>query len=825
MSVNKYLNIMKIKKNRGQTLVEIVIATGIIVVVFVGCLSLAAMTIKIGRITKEKNQALNLAQEGIEAVRNIRDNNWLLIEKGVEGATWDEGNPSSNRDKISPSQNGLTYNKTEEKWEFTREPIGDSPQPDYFDENLNRVENENDAKFKRIIDIENDPESTGEEKKEITVTVSWDDEAKQVETVSQITNWIGINNPPPPEPCTDLPPSPISYWNLDEGSGITASDLEGNNEGYLKYNGDLDGDGTSNGPIWTSSGNARIGNSALRYDGDDYVRIPDDSSLDIGGDITIETWAKFSDLDSKQAIVGKCEGYAGYSVRINQNGVGERYVSFKYEGIGKSWSSVDPAIWEDYRYVVTNNNVTINDTEWFHIVAVKEGTEMKLYINGGNKATLTDVIPYNKEGLSDPEEFNNNYDLFFGGDPQGSLPGSQNYPFNGKNDEIKIYDVALNDDQICNIYNNAPPEPPPSTAVSIASGYYHSLAVLSDGTIKSWGSDSSGQLGNDAAYENQPTPVDVAGINNAIAVAAGSDHSLALLADGTIKSWGSDYVGQLGDDAALVDQPTPVDVVGIDNAIAIAAGDYFSLALLSNGTIKSWGTDAYGELGNDAEFSPDQPTPVDVVGIDNATTIAAGWKHSLAILSGGAIKSWGRDSSGELGDGDPLADQPTPVDVVGINDAVDIAIGGYHALAVLSDGTIMSWGDNGTGGQLGNLDNYSSDGYTTTPIYVDSIGNAVSVSASWTHSLALLSDNTIKSWGTDWSGELGDDDPLVDQPTPVDVLGIDNATAIAKGLAWHSLAILSNGSIKSWGWDNRGQLGDDAILTDKHTPINVFGIP
>ncbi len=172
------------KINRGQTLVEIIIAVGIIVVVFVGCLSLAAMTIKIGRITKEKNQALNLVQEGIEGIRNIRDTYWLDEDKGADkDARW-----TTFLNDFSGDVN-IEYDETEGKWKKKTEIdtgcIGD----ECFKEIIDGKE------FQRTISITDTNPSDPLNKKKVSVTVSWDNGSQTTAAVSQLTNWVGINEP------------------------------------------------------------------------------------------------------------------------------------------------------------------------------------------------------------------------------------------------------------------------------------------------------------------------------------------------------------------------------------------------------------------------------------------------------------------------------------------------------------------------------------------------------------------------------------------------------------------------------------------------------
>jgi alpha-tubulin suppressor-like RCC1 family protein len=202
-----------------------------------------------------------------------------------------------------------------------------------------------------------------------------------------------------------------------------------------------------------------------------------------------------------------------------------------------------------------------------------------------------------------------------------------------------------------------------------------------------------------------------------------------LLADGTIRAFGTNVYGELGNGATATYQRTPVTVSGIANAVAVAAGglygnvtggDKFSLALLSDGTIKAWGDNTYGQLGNGTTTA--STIPVTVSGITNAVAIAAGPSHALALLSDGTIKAWGDNTYGQLGDGTTTSPRLTPVTVCNtgatagtcdsnpLTNAVALAAGGTSwsdsSFALLSDGTIKAWGSNGNG-KLG-------DGTTTT---------------------------------------------------------------------------------------------------------------
>jgi alpha-tubulin suppressor-like RCC1 family protein len=289
--------------------------------------------------------------------------------------------------------------------------------------------------------------------------------------------------------------------------------------------------------------------------------------------------------------------------------------------------------------------------------------------------------------------------------------------------------------------------------ISVSKTYYHSVALISDGTIKSWGLNSTGQLGNDSLI-NSNVPVTVTGIDNAIAISAGYNHTLALLSDGTIKSWGSNSNGQLGDNSTT-QRTTPVTVSNINNAIAISAGDYFSLALLSDGTIKSWGINTYGQLGNNSTIQ--SLVPVTVLGITNAIAISAGGDFSLALLSDGTVQAWGRNNYNQLGESTATSQRLVPNTISGLNNVIYIEAAHYQAYVILSDKSIYRWGLGNTG-QLGN----DSNNNITTPTIMPenwSINTSAWSSVCWSPQLNLFAavannGNTrvmISNNGIDWT--------------------------------------------------------------------------
>jgi alpha-tubulin suppressor-like RCC1 family protein len=221
-----------------------------------------------------------------------------------------------------------------------------------------------------------------------------------------------------------------------------------------------------------------------------------------------------------------------------------------------------------------------------------------------------------------------------------------------------------------------------SGVTAIAAGNLHSLALRTDGTVWAWGYNYSGQLGNGTTTHSS-APVQVSGLSDVTAIAAGSaqgDHSLALRTDGSVWAWGDNYAGQLGN-GTTTDSPTPVQVSGLSDVTAIAAGFNPSLALRTDGTVQAWGNNRAGQLGNGTTTIFPTPTPVQVNGLAGVTTIGGGGFFSLAVLTDGTMTAWGDNSQGALGDG-TLTSTSTPVRVSGLSGVTAIAAGVSHSLAL-----------------------------------------------------------------------------------------------------------------------------------------------
>ncbi|MCB1229029.1 MAG: choice-of-anchor D domain-containing protein [Verrucomicrobiae bacterium] len=373
--------------------------------------------------------------------------------------------------------------------------------------------------------------------------------------------------------------------------------------------------------------------------------------------------------------------------------------------------------------------------------------------------------------------------------------------------------------------------------------------------LAAWGSNDRGQLG-DGTRTNRRSPnnVDLSGVlagKTVVQVSAGREHTLALCSDGSVVSWGSNGARQLGD-YSTSDRWTPVLVNTEDGVSAlhgktvvqIAAGNLFSLALCSDGSIAAWGHNNSGQLGTGTELYALVPAPlaVDQSGVllgKRVVRIEAGSSHSLALCDDGTVAAWGSNTSGQLGDNlatytkSPL---PVLVDTAEGSSAlhgklvVSIASGGGSTLALCADGTVAAWGTNYYG-QLGT-------GTVTnepSPVLVDMASEAsalrgkkvVSLSMSGSHGLALCSDDTLSAWGRNDYGQLGDNQigtsnilfPIPVLQTPPSSLAGKSVTTVSSG-SLASFALCADGSVSSWGHNLSGVLGQAG-----NGDSNIFRFP
>lgn len=342
---------------------------------------------------------------------------------------------------------------------------------------------------------------------------------------------------------------------------------------------------------------------------------------------------------------------------------------------------------------------------------------------------------------------------------------------------------------------------PPAAGVSVSAGGGHSCALLTGGAVRCWGANGYGQLG-DGTRTPQSSAVAVSGLGSGVrALATGMHHTCVVMVAGGVKCWGANYYGQLGDNCNT-HASLPLDVPGLANIIAISAGNGHTCALNASGGVKCWGQNGSGQLGTGNTTG--SLVPVAVTGLaSGVSAISAGGAHSCALLSTGAPRCWGNDAQGAVGGGGS-ADTRLPVPVSGLTGGVSaLSAGGQHTCAVTTTGALKCWGDNGFG-MLGD----NSQINRPAPVDVSgAAGDHALVAAGGNHTCAILLNGSARCWGNNAHGQLGIDS-IGNTPTAAGVTGLsDRARTIAAG-DHHACAIIANGSIECWGKNDFGQLGD-----------------
>jgi alpha-tubulin suppressor-like RCC1 family protein len=331
-----------------------------------------------------------------------------------------------------------------------------------------------------------------------------------------------------------------------------------------------------------------------------------------------------------------------------------------------------------------------------------------------------------------------------------------------------------------------------------------------DPGVFGFGNNDYGQIGHGNNVNDQGLghviglPVDVRQI------AAGGNTSAALLPDGTVWMWGAALNG-------MSSGTVPVRVPGLTGITQIAAGqngeDLFAVG--PGGSVWAFGHNTDGQLGNGSTADDFSPAPVP--GLTGVTQVSAGAYDTLAVRSDGTVWAWGSNLYGELGDG-TTTDRLTPKQVRGLSGITQVSAGLYYTLAVRSDGTVWAWGLNGNG----ELDGSANKTVHLTPEQVPGLSGITQVATDGFHALALRSDGTVWSWGTNDHGEVGDGTTKARlSPEP---LSLSAVTQIAVGSEM-SAAIRSDGTLLTWGDDNTGGLDLGTVRWSVNpTPTPAIGL-
>lgn len=377
-------------------------------------------------------------------------------------------------------------------------------------------------------------------------------------------------------------------------------------------------------------------------------------------------------------------------------------------------------------------------------------------------------------------------------------------------------------------------------AKAIVAGGSHSFAIREDGVVWGWGLNTSGQLGNGSDGSGNryfwPSPVYLdrtTDLDQVIALGAG----MALREDGSLWSWGANTRGELGVGHSL-NSNVALQTLNLRNPVAIDSGNLHSLALLEDGTVWAWGSEVYGQLGNGVSGTNiHRSVPLQVHNLTDIVSIAAGGGFNLALKRDGTVWSWGWNANGELGIGN-TTQQSLPVQVKGpegegyLSGVVAIAAGNTRSFAITEDGTLWAWGIRATGREDG-LETSSSVPVEATrlPDDINLLEDLIAFSHASNHSLTLMQDGSVWAWGDNGRGQLGDGTTTGKRQAVRVRLSSDELLEDAVGIAtgqWHSLAIREDGSLWSWGFNHRGQLGsgvtDGSINAFPGPVLNLSGV-
>lgn len=388
----------------------------------------------------------------------------------------------------------------------------------------------------------------------------------------------------------------------------------------------------------------------------------------------------------------------------------------------------------------------------------------------------------------------------------------------------------------------------------LAAGGGHSCVVYDSGTLRCWGQNQYGQLGHghtanvgdDETAASAPD-VDVGG--RVLSVAAGEQHTCALLEGGAIRCWGSNRGGALGyghtqtiGDDELPSSAGDVDLGG--PAVLLAAGTLHNCAVLATGSLRCWGENSYGELGyGHTEPIGDDETPAEAGDVDvggTVTQLVAGDTSTCALLETGNVRCWGAAYYGQTGYGsrehigDDDGETPASAGDVPIGGlVVELAADDGSVCARLETGTMRCWG-NGTSGNLGYGD-WETIGDDETPQSVGDVdvgGPIRLIAAGLMHTCAVLEDDTVRCWGHSWDGRLGlgpDTPEDTDHQIPASLGAVEVGGVVTQIVAndLHTCALLDTGAVRCWGAGMTGALGygNTATIGDDETPAQAGDVP
>ncbi len=339
--------------------------------------------------------------------------------------------------------------------------------------------------------------------------------------------------------------------------------------------------------------------------------------------------------------------------------------------------------------------------------------------------------------------------------------------------------------------------------------------AIADGSAKCWGWNSNGQLGNNSVSDSL-VPMQVLGLTGgATAIAAGA-YSACAIVNGAVKCWGSNSNGYLGDNT-VTERHVPVQVVGLTSGLLAATTGKYNGCAIVNGGVQCWGHNHYGQLGNNSTSDTHVPTKADASVQSGVQSVTSAFYGSCAIVNGAAL-CWGRNAFGQLGNNTCCTQSNVPVQVLGLTSGVQAVVTNENEDAcAIVNGSAQCWGY-GAGGQLGN--NATSNQYA--PVQVTGLTSGVQQLSGTNESFCALANGGVQCWGRNNYGELGNGSIGGSSNTPVAVAGLTSGVKSISCSQSHCCAVASGG-LQCWGSNGQGQLGNNDT-SNSGSAVQVSGI-
>jgi alpha-tubulin suppressor-like RCC1 family protein len=352
----------------------------------------------------------------------------------------------------------------------------------------------------------------------------------------------------------------------------------------------------------------------------------------------------------------------------------------------------------------------------------------------------------------------------------------------------------------------------------LSSTLNHTIAIQNDGTLWTWGENAKGQLGNGTQFPKL-IPTQVGTASNWKTVSAGYFHSIAIKTDGTLWAWGDNTHGELGNGTNLFSL-VPIQIGTDTNWKLVTAGgsessSSYTIATKTDGTVWSWGSNTLGQLGDGTYIDKDTPTLIS--GVNNVKSIAAGSNHNVVIKTDGTLWAWGVNFSGELGDG-TFSGKDTPIQIGTDTNWKSISSISEHNVALKTNGTLWTWGTN-QNGQLGNGDPELNS--LTVPTQIGTDTNWEIASASHEITMAKKTNGTYWFTGANYVGEYGNGTIFSENNTFIQSnTGLTNSKYLITSGTGAVFSIANDGSLFAWGFNGQGQLGINSTETSL-TPVRI----